>query len=98
MDEIAAADGKVITIPDPACGTGGMLSVAQYKMQALNAAARAIPFGQELNPETYAACCSDETPTAESFRAAALMKMVFRDRPSTIFNPPSGNTRIHRSG
>ena len=44
---------------DPACGTGGMLSVAQNKMQALNATTRVIPFGQELNPETYATCCSD---------------------------------------
>lgn len=59
MDEIATIDGKVITILDPACGTGGMLSVAQNKMQALNATTRVIPFGQELNPETYATCCSD---------------------------------------
>lgn len=59
MDEIATTDGKVITILDPACGTGGMLSVAQNKMQALNATTRVIPFGQELNPETYATCCSD---------------------------------------
>lgn len=59
MDEIATTDGKVITILDPTCGTGGMLSVAQNKMQALNATTRVIPFGQELNPETYATCCSD---------------------------------------
>ena len=59
MDEIATTDGKVITILDPACGTGGMLSVAQNKIQALNATTRVIPFGQELNPETYATCCSD---------------------------------------
>lgn len=59
MDEIATTDGKVITILDPACGTGGMLSVAQNKMQALNATTKVIPFGQELNPETYATCCSD---------------------------------------
>lgn len=37
----------------------GMLSVAQNKMQALNATTSVIPFGQELNPETYATCCSD---------------------------------------
>ena len=59
MDEIANTDGKVITILDPACGTGGMLSVAQNKMESLNSTTRVIPFGQELNPETYATCRSD---------------------------------------
>lgn len=61
MDEIANTDGKVITILDPACGTGGMLSVAQNKMESLNSTTQVIPFGQELNPETYATCRSDTT-------------------------------------
>lgn len=52
-------DGKVVTIFDPACGTGGMLSVAQNKMLSLNNNMTVIPFGQELNPETYATCKSD---------------------------------------
>ncbi len=59
MDEITTKDGKVITILDPACGTGGMLSVSQNKMRALNSTTTIIPFGQELNPETYATCKSD---------------------------------------
>lgn len=59
MDEIANTDGKIITILDPACGTGGMLSVAQNKMESLNSTTQVIPFGQELNPETYATCRSD---------------------------------------
>ena len=59
MDEIANTDGRVITILDPACGTGGMLSVAQNKMESLNSTTQVIPFGQELNPETYATCRSD---------------------------------------
>ncbi|NDO18693.1 SAM-dependent DNA methyltransferase [Lachnospiraceae bacterium MD329] len=58
MDELSK-DGKVVTIFDPACGTGGMLSVAQNKMLALNNNMTVIPFGQELNPETYATCKSD---------------------------------------
>lgn len=64
MDEIANTDGKVITILDPACGTGGMLSVAQNKMESLNSTTQVIPFGQELNPETYATCRSDSLPNA----------------------------------
>lgn len=58
MDELSK-DGKVVTVFDPACGTGGMLSVAQNKMLALNNNMTVIPFGQELNPETYATCKSD---------------------------------------
>lgn len=58
MDEITK-DGKVVTIYDPACGTGGMLSVAQNKIINTNMKSTVIPFGQELNPETYATCKSD---------------------------------------
>lgn len=58
MDEMTK-DGKVKTIFDPACGTGGMLSVAQNKVIELNSKTTIIPFGQELNPETYATCKSD---------------------------------------
>ena len=46
MDEIANTDGKVITILDPACGTGGMLSVAQNKMESLNSTTQVIPLGR----------------------------------------------------
>ena len=59
LDEITTTDGKVITILDPACGTGGMLSIAQNKIRALNSRTTVVPFGQELNPETYATCKSD---------------------------------------
>ncbi len=44
---------------DPACGTGGMLSVAEDHLRALNPSARLEVFGQELNAETYAICRSD---------------------------------------
>ena len=56
MNDITTTDGKVVTLLDPACGTGGMLSVAQNKMRSLNSTTTIIPFGQELNPETYATC------------------------------------------
>ena len=51
--------GIVRTLFDPACGTGGMLSVAEDHLRALNPAARLEVFGQELNAETYAICRSD---------------------------------------
>jgi type I restriction enzyme M protein len=58
MEEIIK-EGKVVTVFDPACGTGGMLSVAQNKIRDVNNKITVIPFGQELNPETYATCKSD---------------------------------------
>ena len=49
----------VKTIFDPACGTGGMLSVAEQYIHEQNAGARPIPFGQDWNDEAYAICKSD---------------------------------------
>lgn len=47
------------TLLDPACGTGGMLSIAEQRLRELNPDAVLETYGQELNPETYAICCSD---------------------------------------
>ena len=57
--ELLAKPGIIKTMLDPACGTGGMLSVAQGHLRDLNADARLEVFGQELNAETWAVCCSD---------------------------------------
>ncbi len=51
--------GVVRTMYDPACGTGGMLSVAEEHLANLNPAARLKVFGQELNAESYAICKAD---------------------------------------
>jgi type I restriction enzyme M protein len=51
--------GAVRTLYDPACGTGGMLSVAEDHLRTLNPKARLEVFGQELNDESYAICRSD---------------------------------------
>ncbi|MCL2485142.1 MAG: type I restriction-modification system subunit M [Endomicrobia bacterium] len=57
--DLLTTDGKVVKVYDPACGTGGMLAIAQQQLAALNNKIEVIPFGQELNPETYATCKSD---------------------------------------
>jgi type I restriction enzyme M protein len=44
---------------DPACGTGGMLSVADEYIHKLNATSKIIPFGQEINDQTFAICKAD---------------------------------------
>jgi type I restriction enzyme M protein len=57
--EILTKPGIVKTLYDPACGTGGMLSVAEEYLRELNPEARLEVFGQELNDETYAVCKAD---------------------------------------
>jgi type I restriction enzyme M protein len=51
--------GVIRTLYDPACGTGGMLSVAENYLRELNPSATLKTYGQELNPESYAVCKSD---------------------------------------
>ncbi len=49
----------VKTIYDPACGTGGMLSVAEEYIRNLNSEAQPKLFGQDWNDEAWAVCKSD---------------------------------------
>jgi type I restriction enzyme M protein len=49
----------VKTIYDPACGTGGMLSVSEKYIRQLNTQARPLLFGQDWNDEAWAVCKSD---------------------------------------
>jgi type I restriction enzyme M protein len=58
-EDLLTKPGIVKTMLDPACGTGGMLSVAEDHLRSLNSEARLQVFGQELNAETYAVCRSD---------------------------------------
>ena len=61
-----APDRKLLTQPgavrslfDPACGTGGMMAVADEYLHELNPDAKLEVFGQDHNPESYAVCGSD---------------------------------------
>jgi type I restriction enzyme M protein len=58
-DDLLTKPGIVKSVLDPACGTGGMLSVAENHLRDLNPDAQLEVFGQELNAETYAVCRSD---------------------------------------
>ncbi|WP_417371979.1 type I restriction-modification system subunit M [Gelidibacter japonicus] len=57
--ETLTKEGIVKTMYDPACGTGGMLSVAEQYLNEFNSKAELKVFGQEINPESYAICKSD---------------------------------------
>lgn len=50
---------KIISVYDPACGTGGMLTEAARYIDDHNPLAKVMLFGQELNPATYAVAKSD---------------------------------------
>lgn len=89
-------DGKVITVLDQACGTGGMLSTSYNFIKRYNPSADVRLFGQEINPESYAIClaemmikgqnaeniCYQDTMKADRFKET---KMRF-----VIENPPFG--------
>lgn len=89
-------DGKVITILDQACGTGGMLSTGYNFIKRYNPSADVRLFGQEVNPESYAMClaemlikgqnaeniCYQDTMKADRFKGT---KMRF-----VLENPPFG--------
>lgn len=57
-DEIKTK-GKVISIADFCCGTGGMLSVGQKYILEQNKDAKVELYGQEINDESYAICKAD---------------------------------------
>ena len=58
-NEILTRKGIVKSLYDPACGTGGMLSIADEYLREHNPDAELKLFGQELNDEAYAICKSD---------------------------------------
>jgi type I restriction enzyme M protein len=49
----------VKTIYDPACGTGGMLSVAENYIRSNNREAQPLLYGQDWNDEAWAICRAD---------------------------------------
>ena len=58
-DDLLSKPRVLKTLFDPACGTGGMLSVAEDRLHEFNSQASLSVYGQELNAETYAICRSD---------------------------------------
>lgn len=58
-EEALSGKGIIRRVYDPACGTGGMLSVAEEAMKEFNPGLNVDLFGQELNGESFAICKSD---------------------------------------
>jgi type I restriction enzyme M protein len=81
---------RVIKVYDPCCGTGGMLTIAQRRIEALNAEARVHLYGQEVNPETYAICKSDLYMKSADGREAQGIAQG-----STLSNDKHAGERFH---
>lgn len=88
--------GVIRQVYDPAAGTGGMLSIAEMEMKALNDRIRVELFGQELNPESFAICKSDMLVTGHNPENIAFGNTLTQDAHATkrfhymLSNPPYG--------
>lgn len=69
----------VKTIYDPACGTGGMLSVAEKYIRDLNSEAKPLLYGQDWNDEAWAVCRSDMLIKGEDADNIALGDTFTKD-------------------
>jgi type I restriction enzyme M protein len=64
--ESLQGEGKVRSIYDPCCGSGGMLTIGkEYIHENINSEINLRLLGQELNPQTYSICKSDMLITDE---------------------------------
>jgi type I restriction enzyme M protein len=91
------AKEKLIGIYDPACGTGGMLTVAkEYLLAAVNPSLEVYLFGQDINEKTYAICKADMLMKGEDPENIKRENTLSRDLlPGKQFNymlsnPPFG--------
>ncbi|MBT2132192.1 type I restriction-modification system subunit M [Aliiroseovarius lamellibrachiae] len=94
--EALTGSGVIRQIYDPAAGTGGMLSIAEMEMKALNERIRVELFGQELNPESFAICKSDMLVTGHNPENIAFGNTLTQDAHAgkrfhyMLSNPPYG--------
>lgn len=95
-DDLLATPGVVRSIYDPTAGTGGMLSVAEEAIMAMNPKAKVTLAGQELNDESYAICKSDMIGKGQAVDSIRLGDTLRNDRHAEtrfdycLSNPPYG--------
>lgn len=94
--EALTGSGVIRQVYDPAAGTGGMLSIAEMEMKALNERVLVELFGQELNPESFAICKSDMLVTGHNPENIAFGNTLTQDAHKgrsfhyMLSNPPYG--------
>ncbi len=95
-DDAMTKPGIIRRVYDPACGTGGMLAIAEEELKALNAKVRVELYGQELNPESFAICKSDMLVTGHDPEFIGFGNTLTQDRHRgktfhyMLTNPPFG--------
>lgn len=91
-------EGKLRSVYDPCCGTGGMLTIGkEWIKKNINKDLKIEMYGQELNDVTYAICksdflMSDENPENIKGPSSSLSNDQYADRKFDymITNPPFG--------
>jgi type I restriction enzyme M protein len=96
-DDAALRDGDIVrSVYDPTAGTGGMLSVADDHLTAMNSRARLTLAGQELNAQSYAICKADMVIKGQSVDAIVNDDTLLNDGHAgatfnyCLSNPPFG--------
>lgn len=85
-----------VKLYDPACGTGGMLTVAAEHIRKANPNARPLLYGQEINAESFALCQGDVLLRDQDPENIALGNTLRVDRHADkpfdylLSNPPFG--------
>lgn len=103
VDLLLSPDADALTTPhiarsiyDPTAGTGGMLSVAEDHIRAMNPTATLTLAGQEINPQSYAICKADMTVKGQSVDAIVFGDTLLDDGHDGktfnygLSNPPFG--------
>ena len=83
--ESLLGEGKIRSIFDPCCGTGGMLTVGKnWIHENINPDLKLQLYGQELNDVTYSICKSD--------------LLILGENPNYIYGPYSSLSNDHLTG
>lgn len=91
-------EGKIISIADFCCGTGGMLSIGEEYIEKINSKAIVNVYGQELLDESFAICQADMLMKGQNPDNIRLGNTLTEDRfvgehmRFLISNPPFGVT------
>ena len=91
-------EGKIISIADFCCGTGGMLSIGEEYVEKINPSAIVNVYGQELLDESFAICQADMLMKGQNTDNIRLGNTLTQDRFKgdkmrfLISNPPFGVT------
>ena len=100
-DDVLTDEGKIATVLDAACGSGGMLSTAYDFLRRKNRYVDVRLFGQEINPESYAICLADMLIKGQDVKnikgdeeANTLKTDCFPDQKMrlVVMNPPFGTS------